>query len=109
VHAAALKGTDVDARTLFSALGLRLLAVSWPWALAFKLARYAKDDPADARAIVRLLYWRYEQKYADARTLEAWVVRECAAMGYAGWAEERRSEMRARLWDAVRRAQETAR
>jgi hypothetical protein len=55
-HGGELKGTDVDARTLFSAPGLRLIAVAWPWALAFKLVCYAKDDLADACAIVRLLY-----------------------------------------------------
>jgi hypothetical protein len=56
---------------------------------------------------VRLLYWHYERTLADARTLEKWVVGECAAMRY-GLGEERRAEMRARFWDAVRRAQETA-
>jgi hypothetical protein len=52
VHSAELKGTNFDARTLFSAPGQRLLAVSWLRALA----RYAKDDSTDARAIVRPLY-----------------------------------------------------
>jgi hypothetical protein len=77
VHGAELKSTNVDARTFVSAPGLRLLAVSWHRALA----RYAKDDSTDARAIVRPLYWRYERMLADARAFKEWVVGECAAMG----------------------------
>jgi hypothetical protein len=55
-HGGKVKSTDVDARTLFSTPDLRFIAVAWAWALVFKLVCYAKDDPADACAIVLLLY-----------------------------------------------------
>jgi hypothetical protein len=73
VWSAALKDADVYARMLFSAPGLRMLFVSWPWAAAFRIARYAKDSPADTRATVRLLFWRYERTLADTGT--RWVGR----------------------------------
>lgn len=39
--------TDTDEREVFSAPGLRLIAVDWAWALALKFVRYAKHDPED--------------------------------------------------------------
>jgi hypothetical protein len=35
------------------------------------------------------------------QAFEAWIVGECAAMGYAGWGEELCVEMSARIHDAV--------
>ncbi|KAI0027190.1 hypothetical protein K488DRAFT_91179 [Vararia minispora EC-137] len=90
---------DLARRTLFSAPGLRLIAITWPWALALKLARYAAADAADARAIVRLLYWRYAR---EPRRLEECIVDACWPMGYQR--PGALGLMRARLRDAVWRA-----
>ena len=44
---------NIKLNTIYSSPGLALIGVSWSWAVALKLVRYQKDDPADIAAILR--------------------------------------------------------
>jgi hypothetical protein len=45
---------SVAPQMIFNKRGLALIVVLWPWAVALKLARYAKQDPVDYAAVLHL-------------------------------------------------------
>jgi hypothetical protein len=66
-------------QTIFSERGLALVAVSWPWAIALKLVRYAKQDPVDCAAFLRR---RVSQRGIGwtVAGLEQWIAERCWPM-----------------------------
>ena len=59
------------------------MVVLWPWAIALKLMRYAKQDPIVCVAVLRLgvaqrgIHW-------SLAGLEQWIMERCWSMGYVG-------------------------
>jgi hypothetical protein len=95
---------NASPQTIFNAPGLALVAVPWPWAMALKLVRYEKQDPADCAAILRLgaaqrgIRWTREG-------LEQWVMERCWPMRYTDYPPPKRQQLRERIQDALNRAQ----
>jgi len=90
-------------QSIFSERGLALVAVPWPWAIAFKLVRYAKQDPTDCAAVLRLvvaqrgIYWTLAG-------LEQWIMERCWPMGYMGYQPPQEQQLRQRIQEALNRA-----
>ena len=90
--------------TVYTSPGLTLIGVSWSWAVALKLVRYAKDDPTDIAAILALGY-RLKQIPWTREVLEAWIKQRCRAMNYDSYSPEDLEKTRAKMRDAVTRTQ----
>ncbi|VDB98088.1 unnamed protein product [Peniophora sp. CBMAI 1063] len=95
--------TDTDEREVFAAPGLRLVAVDWAWALALKFVRYAKHDPDDVCALLRMLYWKKQRSFTPSH-LEQWITTACWPMGYDRYPAPARAELSDRIEDALARA-----
>ncbi|CDO72038.1 hypothetical protein BN946_scf184943.g73 [Trametes cinnabarina] len=80
VHTAALDPRNVKENTIFASPGLVLVGVSWPWAIAFKLARYQKHDPYDIAYMLRLGS-RDGRVDWTRQVLEWWILTKCGPMG----------------------------
>ncbi|KAN0132169.1 hypothetical protein V8E53_009935 [Lactarius tabidus] len=89
--------------TIFNKRGLQLVAVPWPWAMALKFVCYAKQDPVDCAAVLRLgvaqrgIWW-------TVAGLEQWIMERCWPMGYSAYQPPQRAQLRARIQDALTRA-----
>lgn len=100
----AMSATNISTNTVFSSPGLVLVGVTWSWAVALKLVRYKKDDPADIAAILSLgtqmqgLQWTRQ-------LLEDWLHGHCGPMGYSNYPMDMINETRAKMRDAIKRAQ----
>lgn len=90
-------------QTIFNERGLALTAVPWPWAIALKLVRYAKKDPEDCAAILRLGYSQRGIRWTVAG-LEKWISDRCWPMQYANYQPPQKAQLRERLQDALARA-----
>ncbi|KAH9035712.1 hypothetical protein EDB85DRAFT_1942539 [Lactarius pseudohatsudake] len=90
-------------QTIFNERGLALVAVPWPWAIALKLVRYAKQDPIDCAAVLRLGFAQRGIRWTLAG-LEQWVMERCWPMGYSGYQPPQRAQLRQRIQDALTRA-----
>jgi len=90
-------------QTIFSERGLALVAVPWPWAIALKLVRYAKEDPTDCAAVLRLGVAQGGIRWTLA-SLEQWIMERCWTMGYTGYQPSQEQQLRRRLQDALHRA-----
>ena len=89
--------------TIFNERGLELIAVPWPWAIALKLVRYAKQDPADCAAVLRLGVAQCGIRWTLA-SLEQWIMESCWPMGYSCYQPPQRALLRARIQDLLSRA-----
>ncbi|KAI0272031.1 hypothetical protein BGY98DRAFT_922408 [Russula aff. rugulosa BPL654] len=89
--------------TIFSERGLALVAVPWPWAVALKLVRYAKKDPDDCGAILRLGSLQRGYRWT-VDVLERWLSERCWPMRYSDYPPQRKAQLRERLKDALARA-----
>ncbi|KAH8981709.1 hypothetical protein EDB92DRAFT_1936982 [Lactarius akahatsu] len=90
-------------QTIFNERGLALVAVPWPWAVALKLVRYAKQDPVDCAAVLRLGFAQRGIRWTLAG-LEQWIMERCWPMGYSGYQPPQRAQLRQRIQDALTRA-----
>jgi len=90
-------------QTIFSERGLALVAVPWPWAIALKLVRYAKQDPTDCAAVLRLGVAQRGIRWTLAG-LEQWIMERCWPMGYTGYQPPQKQQLRTRIQDALCRA-----
>ncbi|KAI9435132.1 hypothetical protein H4582DRAFT_2112431 [Lactarius indigo] len=90
-------------QTIFNERGLALVAVPWPWAIALKLVRYAKQDPVDCAAVLRLGFAQRGIRWSLAG-LEQWIMERCWPMGYSGYQPPQRAQLRQRIQDALTRA-----
>ncbi|KAF8258641.1 hypothetical protein EI94DRAFT_1754017 [Lactarius quietus] len=90
-------------QTIFNERGLALVAVPWPWAMALKLVRYAKQDPVDCAAVLRLGFAQRGIRWTLAG-LEQWIMERCWPMGYSGYQPPQRAQLRQRIQDALTRA-----
>jgi hypothetical protein len=90
-------------QTIFNERGLALVAVPWPWAMALKLVRYAKQDPVDCAAVLRLGFAQRGIRWTLAG-LEQWIMERCWPMGYSGYQAPQRAQLRQRIQDALTRA-----
>ena len=90
-------------QTIFNERGLALIAVTWPWAIALKLVRYAKKDPEDCAAILRMGYSQQGIRWTVAG-LEKWISERCWPMQYAKYQPAQKAQLRSRLRDALARA-----
>lgn len=107
IYAEAMQPNNIALNTIYSKRGLKLVGVSWSWAVALKLVRYRKEDPDDIAAILKLgtqlkgLQWT--------RTImEGWLLGSCSPMGYANYGQEQIELTRQKMRDAVKRAQSLA-
>jgi len=91
------------ALTVFSERGLALVAVPWPWAVALKLVRYAKKDPEDCAAVLRLGAFQRGFRWT-VDVLEHWLSERCWPMRYSLYSPQRKAQLRERLKDALARA-----
>ncbi|EIN06519.1 hypothetical protein PUNSTDRAFT_136375 [Punctularia strigosozonata HHB-11173 SS5] len=69
-----------ETMTVFAAPGLRLIAVPWLWAIALKLVRYQKNDPADIAAILRMAKVRLPHLQVTPQLLQSYLLRYCQPM-----------------------------
>lgn len=90
-------------QTIFNERGLALIAVPWPWAIALKLVRYAKKDPEDCAAILRMGYSQRGIRWTVSG-LEKWISERCWPMQYAKYQPAQKAQLRERLQDALARA-----
>ena len=90
-------------QTIFNERGLALVAVSWPWAVALKLARYTKQDPVDCAAVLRLGVVQRGIRWT-LPGLEQWIMERCPPMGYTGFQPLQKQQLRQRIQDALNRA-----
>jgi hypothetical protein len=90
-------------QTIFNARGLALVAVPWPWAMALKLVRYQKQDPADCAAVLRLGVAQRGIRWTRSG-LEQWVMERCWPMRYTDYPPPQRQQLRERIQDALSRA-----
>jgi hypothetical protein len=90
-------------QTIFNERGLALIAVPWPWAIALKLVRYAKKDPEDCAAILRMGYSQRGIRWTVSG-LEKWISERCWPMQYASYQPAQKAQLRERLKDALARA-----
>jgi len=91
------------ALTIFNERGLALVAVPWPWAVALKLVRYAKKDPDDCGAVLRLGSLQRGYRWT-VDVLERWLAERCWPMQYCKYAPQQKAQLRERLKDALARA-----
>jgi len=98
---AAMTPQNVKDNTVYSSPYLRLIAVPWSWAVAFKLVRYAKYDPFDIACI--LARGRKIQAVGqwDLPCVEQWLRDCCAYMGYCSYSPRRLQVMRTRIQHAI--------
>jgi hypothetical protein len=89
--------------TIFSERGLAIVAVPWPWAVALKLVRYAKKDPDDCGAVLRLGSLQRGYRWT-VDVLERWLSERCWPMQYAKYPPQQKAQLRERLKDALARA-----
>ncbi|KAI0086055.1 hypothetical protein BDY19DRAFT_996241 [Irpex rosettiformis] len=107
IYAEAMQPTNIMLNTVYESRGLRLVGVSWSWAVALKLVRYKKDDPEDIAAILKLgtqlkgLQWTRQ-------IMEEWLLNMCSPMGYANYQQPQIDSTREKMRDAVKRAQALA-
>ena len=90
-------------KTILSECGLALVAVPWPWAIALKLVRYAKQDPTDCAVVLRLGVAQRGIRWTLAG-LEQWIMERCWPMGYTGYKPPQKQQLRQRIQDALYRA-----
>jgi hypothetical protein len=90
-------------QTIFSERGLALVGVPWPWAMALKLVRYAKKDPEDCAAILRLGSSQRGFRWTVSG-LERWLSERCWPMQYSMYQPQKKAQLRERLQDAIGRA-----
>jgi len=90
-------------QTIFDERGLALVAVPWPWAIALKLVRYAKEDPTDCAAVLRLGFAQGDI-HRTLAGLEQWIMERCWPMDYTGYQPPQMQQLRRRLQDALNRA-----
>jgi hypothetical protein len=90
-------------QTIFNERGLALVAVPWPWAMALKLVRYAKKDPEDCAAILRLGSSQRGFRWT-VPGLERWISERCWPMQYSSYQPQQKAQLRERLQDAITRA-----
>ena len=104
IYTEAIQPNNVMLNTIYSSRGLRLVGVSWSWAVALKLVRYKKDDPEDIAAILKFgtqlkgLQWTRS-------IMEHWLLNMCSPMGYASYRPDQIDDTREKMRDAVKRAQ----
>jgi hypothetical protein len=103
IYAASTRQENAIPQTIFNERGLRLVAVPWPWAIALKLVRYEKQDPADCAAVLRL---GFEQRgiFWTIPVMEQWITERCWPMRYSEYQPPQREQLRQRIKDALRRA-----
>jgi hypothetical protein len=94
---------NTAALTIFSERGLALVAVPWPWAVALKLVRYAKKDPEDCAAVLRLGAFQRGYRWT-VDVLERWLSERCWPMQYSQYPPQKKAQLRERLKDALARA-----
>ncbi|KAI0795946.1 hypothetical protein C8Q75DRAFT_690868, partial [Abortiporus biennis] len=97
----ALKRDNVVQNTVFEAPGLRLIGVSWSWAVALKLVRFKKDDPQDIAYILDLGRKMKGMQWSR-HTLEGWLMTMCSAMNYAAYSPTQREETREKMRKAIK-------
>ena len=85
-------------QTIFSERGLALIAVPWPWAIALKLVRHAKQDPTDCAAVLRLGVAQRGIRWTRAVDME-----RCWPMGYTGYQPLQKQQLLQRIQDALNR------
>lgn len=101
IYTSSLKPNNIHLHTVYTSPGLTLVSVTPFWAVALKMVRYQKDDPADITAILRNgtrlngVQWTPE-------VLERWLLTECWAMGYASYPSWLIHDMREKIGHAVR-------
>lgn len=103
IYNASTRRENADPQTIFNERGLQLVAVPWPWAMALKLVRYAKQDPVDCAAVLRLGFAQRGIRWTLAG-LEQWIMERCWPMGYSGYQPPQRAQLRERIQDALMRA-----
>lgn len=94
---------NATALTIFNEPGLALVAVPWPWAVALKLVRYAKKDPEDCGAVLRLGSFQRGYRWT-VDVLERWLSERCWPMQYSNYSPQKKVQLRERLKDALARA-----
>jgi hypothetical protein len=94
---------NAAAQTIFNERGLALVAVPWPWAIALKLVRYAKKDPEDCAAVLRLGACQRGIRWTVSG-LEQWISERCWPMQYSKYQPAQKAQLRERLQDALGRA-----
>jgi len=99
---AATRPQNAEPQTIFSARGLALVAVPWPWAMALKLVRYEKKDPDDCVAIIRLGFAQRGIRWTVAG-LEQWISDRCWPMGYNNYQPPQKAQLRQRIRDVIAR------
>jgi hypothetical protein len=67
------------------------------------LVRYAKQDPNDCAAVLRLGVAQRGIRWTLAG-LEQWIMERCSPMGYAGYQLPQKQQLRQRIQDALNRA-----
>jgi hypothetical protein len=81
IYAAATRQENAIPQAIFNDYVLRLVAVPWPWAVALKLVRFEKQDPADFAAVLRLgfaqrgVFWTIP-------VMKQWKTERCWPMRY---------------------------
>ncbi|KAN0111862.1 hypothetical protein V8E52_008068 [Russula decolorans] len=86
---------NAAALTIFSERGLALVAVPWPWAVALKLVRYAKRDPEDCGAVLRLGSFQRGYRWT-VDVLERWLSERCWPMQYSKYPPQKKAQLRER-------------
>ncbi|KAI8977736.1 hypothetical protein BD414DRAFT_495468 [Trametes punicea] len=81
VYTAAVEASNLRTNTIFTAPGLVLVGVTWPWAIALKLVRYQKHDPYDIANILRLGHRQGNVQWSR-QLLESWLLTACTPMSY---------------------------
>ncbi|KAJ8090121.1 hypothetical protein PM082_018704 [Marasmius tenuissimus] len=102
IYYSSTQQNNVNLYTVFTSKNrkLTIVSVTPAWAVAFKLARYAKLDPPD----ICLLLMNGTKLAKTRWTLEVvwtWITKECSAMGYAYWDQARLMQMRSRIEHAI--------
>jgi hypothetical protein len=98
-----LRQHNVGPQTIFDSQGLALVAVPWPWAMALKLIRYEKQDPADCAAVLRLGVAQHGIRWT-CEGIEQWITEFCWPMRYDDYTAQKRQQLRERIQDALDRA-----
>lgn len=96
---------NIATNIVFESQGLVLVAVSWSWAVALKLIRYQKDDPNDIAAILKLGTQMRGCKWT-VEVFEGWLNKFCSPMGYKYYPPQELAKNRAKMQDAIKRAQQ---
>lgn len=98
-----MQPNNVRINTIFSAPGLRLIGVSWSWAVALKLVRYEKHDPYDIANILRLGSRKKGVRWTR-EILEEWLIEMCSAMRYAAYPPAQMEATREKMRHAIKLA-----